>query len=94
MASSPSQLVALATQILAEAKALEAYHLQHAVSLPSFEEQGYLEHDLSVEWEEKRAIIADACHELGALVSGPRKTLHTGAYVTTKSHASRRCSER
>jgi hypothetical protein len=81
MTASSSELVALATKILAEAKALDASYHQQGIPLPSFAEEGYVEHDLPIEWEEKRAVIVDACQELGALVQGPRKHLQTGAYV-------------
>jgi hypothetical protein len=77
-----SNIVALATKILENAKALESYHNEHGLSLPTFDEHGGTSQHYPIPQEKTRATISDACEELNALVQGPMKMMQTRATVS------------
>ncbi|KAK5170320.1 uncharacterized protein LTR77_004907 [Saxophila tyrrhenica] len=77
MAKTTGHLVALATRILEQAKALEAYHEKQDTPLPSFDESASEGLNFPREMEKTRATISDACEELNALVQDPRMMMQS-----------------
>lgn len=80
-----STLVELATKILENAKALEAYHNENGLPIPTFDEHGAGHRHYPIQQEKTRIGISNACEELNALVQGPRKMMLTNVTVSIEN---------
>ena len=85
MSQSHGHIVSLARKILEKAEALESYHTEQHLPLPSLREDGGRDKCYPIELENTRASISDACEELNAIVQGPQKSVQGQLIVCTFS---------